>query len=196
MEAGPIAFARPSQVGLCVLEDRFLVEVVDPKSGAPCPPGQPGELVVTTLEAEAMPLIRYRTSDVAALDDGPRGTRGTGLRLSGILGRTAEAVQAGGKTLYPGQIRNALAGIPDAPVNFRVIQAAGEPLKLVLQENGRPTGVAEALGERLGVRVDIAWKAAAGLPQYLHRGLFVFDGTNDDRLTQAARLQWKQEGLG
>jgi phenylacetate-CoA ligase len=196
MEAGAVAFEGPDQRGLNVFEDRFLVEVVEPKSGRPCFPGQVGELVITTLEAEALPFIRYRTGDLTALQDGPSGDRRTGLRLAGILGRTAEAVEAGGKTLYPGQIRDALAGIPQAPSNFRIIQTTGDSLKLILQGDGALTDLDKALRKRLGVPVDITWKAAADLPRYLHRGLFVFDGINDDRLTQLARMQWKQEGLG
>jgi hypothetical protein len=153
-------------------------------------------LVITTLEAEALPLIRYRTGDVTAIQDGPSGHGRTALRLTGILGRTAEATEVGKKTLYPGQIRNSLAGIPEAPTNFRVLQGAGDCLRLILQGDGAPSDLDKAVGNRLGVAVDITWKAATDLLRYLHRGLFVFDGTNDGRLTQLARAQWKQEGLG
>lgn len=196
MESGAVAFEDPDQTGLSVFEDRFLVEVVDPKTGRPCPPGQTGELVITTLEADALPLIRYRTGDVTALRDGPSSDGRTSLRLTGILGRTGEAIETGGKTLYPGQIRDALAGIPGAPTNFRVLQGAGDCLRLILQGDGAPSDLDKAVGKRLGVAVDITWKAASDLPRYLHRGLFVFYGTNNDRLTQLARAQWKQEGLG
>lgn len=196
METGAVAFEGPDQTSLGVFEDRFLVEVVDPKTNRPCAPRQIGELVVTTLEAEAMPLIRYRTGDVTALQDGRSGDGRMALRLAGILGRADEAIEAGGKTLYPGQIRDALAGIREAPTNFRLIQTTSDSLKLILQGDGALTDLDEALGKRLGVPVDITWKPATDLPRYLHRGLFVFDGTNDERLNQLARLQWRQEGLG
>ena len=53
--------------------------------------------------------------------------------VSAALGRTAEATEVGDRTLYPGQIRDALAGIPQAPANFRILQGSGDSLKLILQ---------------------------------------------------------------
>ena len=57
--------------GLHVMEDHFLVEVIDPETGAPVPDGTDGELVFTTLTKEAMPLLRYRTGDIASLNREP-----------------------------------------------------------------------------------------------------------------------------
>ena len=62
--------ARPA-TGLHVQEDHFIVEVIDPATGAPVPPGTEGELVFTTLTKEALPLLRYRTGDIGCLADDP-----------------------------------------------------------------------------------------------------------------------------
>jgi phenylacetate-CoA ligase len=196
METGPVAYEGADQAGLEVSGDRFLVEVVDPRTGKQCTPGEVGELVITTLEAEALPLIRYRTGDATALHAGTRDDGRAAPRLAGILGRLAEGVEVAGQRIYPGQIRNALAGIPRAPANFRILWGRGDALRLILQADGALPDLGMVLTERLGVPVELTWKAAADLPRYLHRGLFVLDGTNDDRMTQQVRAQWRQEGLG
>src|ERR1700754_2031740 len=70
--------------GLHVMEDHFLVEVVDPASGEPVPDGTDGELVFTTLTKEAMPLLRYRTGDIAALNRDPCACGRTSVRMTAI----------------------------------------------------------------------------------------------------------------
>ncbi len=62
------AVEHPCAPGMVLRADELLAETVEPESGAPCPPGEPGELVLTTLRREAMPLVRYRTGDVAVMD--------------------------------------------------------------------------------------------------------------------------------
>src|SRR5262249_15389782 len=73
--------------GLHVQEDHFLPEIVDPHSGEPLPPGQEGELVLTTLTKEALPLVRYRTGDISTLDDTPCGCGRTHARMARVRGR-------------------------------------------------------------------------------------------------------------
>ena len=65
----------------------LLPEVVDPLSGEPLPPGRPGELVLTTLQREALPLIRYRTGDMAVLTETPCACGSPLPRLQRVLGR-------------------------------------------------------------------------------------------------------------
>ena len=73
------AVEHPCAPGMVLRADELLAEIVAPDGGAPCPPGQPGELVLTTLRREAMPLLRYRTGDLAVMD-------GTG-RIRRVYGR-------------------------------------------------------------------------------------------------------------
>ncbi len=73
------AVEHPCAPGMVLRADELIAEIVDPDSGAPLPPGKPGELVLTTLRREAMPLLRYRTGDLAELD-------GSG-RISRVFGR-------------------------------------------------------------------------------------------------------------
>jgi phenylacetate-CoA ligase len=97
-----------AQAGLHVNEDHFLVEVVDPGSGRPVPPGERGELVFTTLTKEAMPLLRYRTGDIAALDRSPCACGRTLARMSKVTGRRDDMLVIRGVNIYPSEVEAVL----------------------------------------------------------------------------------------
>ena len=84
--AGECIEGRP---GLHVNEDHFLPEIIDPETGEPHPPGQEGELVLTSLTKEALPILRYRTGDVTSLDPAPCPCGRTTVRIARITGRSA-----------------------------------------------------------------------------------------------------------
>ncbi len=116
---GPgVAMDCAEQNGLHVCDDHYLVEVLDPDSLEPAEPGRPGELVITTLRREAMPLIRYRTRDIAHVIPGdcPCGSRHT--RISRIEGRTDDMLVVKGVNVYPIQIERALLGIDEVGNNY------------------------------------------------------------------------------
>jgi phenylacetate-coenzyme A ligase PaaK-like adenylate-forming protein len=97
-----------AQAGLHVNEDHFLVEVVDPDSGRPLGPGERGELVFTTLTKEAMPLLRYRTGDIAALDPSPCMCGRTLARMSKVTGRKDDMLVVRGVNVYPSEVEAVL----------------------------------------------------------------------------------------
>ncbi len=101
-----------ARAGLHVNEDHFLVEVVDPASGAPLPPRTRGELVFTTLTKEAMPVLRYRTGDIAALDPGPCVCGRTLVRMSKVLGRADDMLVIRGVNVYPSEVEAVLLAEP------------------------------------------------------------------------------------
>jgi phenylacetate-coenzyme A ligase PaaK-like adenylate-forming protein len=98
--------------GLHVNEDHFLAEVVDPATGAPLPPGARGELVFTTLTKEAMPVLRYRTGDIAALDATPCACGRTLARMSKVLGRADDMLVIRGVNVYPSEVEAVLLAEP------------------------------------------------------------------------------------
>ncbi len=119
---GPgVAFECPHKTGLHLWEDRYLLEIVDPVSLEPCAEGEVGEIVMTTLNREAMPLLRYRTRDLASLIPEPcpcgRGHR----MLSRILGRTDDMFIVKGVNIYPMQIERVLMGFEESGNNYRII---------------------------------------------------------------------------
>ena len=91
--------------GLTVWEDHFYPEIVDPKTGAPLPDGERGELVFTTLTKEAMPLLRYRTGDLTRLLPG---TARSMRRIEKITGRADDMLIIRGVNLFPSQVEELL----------------------------------------------------------------------------------------
>ena len=90
--------------GLHLNEDHFLAEIVDPDTGAPLPPGEKGELVLTTLTKEAFPVIRYRTGDLTRFIDGPCPCGRTLRRIDRIIGRTDDMLTVRGINVFPSQV--------------------------------------------------------------------------------------------
>ena len=91
--------------GIHVWEDHYVVEIVDPATGAPCPDGIEGELVVSTLTREGLPLVRYRTHDLTrVVARAPCACGRTSLRLDRLRGRTDDMVIFKGVNFYPRQV--------------------------------------------------------------------------------------------
>jgi phenylacetate-CoA ligase len=94
--------------GMHFSEDHFLVECLDPDTLAPVPDGELGELVITSLTKEALPVLRYRTRDLASLDRRPCACGRTGVRMSRVKGRTDDMLIIRGVNLFPSQVEEAL----------------------------------------------------------------------------------------
>ena len=100
-----------ARTGMHIQEDHFLVECVDPDTLEPVAEGERGELVFTTLTKEAMPVIRYRTRDIATLDSAPCPCGRTTVRMSRVVGRTDDMLIIRGVNVFPSQIEEALLRI-------------------------------------------------------------------------------------
>jgi phenylacetate-CoA ligase len=122
---GPgVAFECEHQDGMHLWEDNYLMEIVDPVTGEPLPEGRKGELVLTTLRREAMPILRYRTRDITSIVAKPCRCGRTHRRLSRITGRTDDMLIVRGVNIYPQQIEQVLMGIPQVGCNY-LIQLEG-----------------------------------------------------------------------
>ena len=118
---GPgVAFECPEQNGMHVWEDHFLLEVIDPQTLEPLPPGEVGEVVLTNLSRRGMPVLRYRTRDLAALEPGPCSCGRTHRRLSRIQGRTDDMLIIKGVNIFPMQIEGVLMAMPEVDTNYLV----------------------------------------------------------------------------
>jgi len=116
--AGECAVA---QDGLHGWEDHFLFEIIDPKSAEPLPMGERGELVITTLTKQGMPMIRYRTRDITRLTDQPCICGRTHLRIKRITGRDDDMLIIRGVNVFPSQIEAVLVGLPDIAPHYQII---------------------------------------------------------------------------
>jgi phenylacetate-CoA ligase len=119
---GPgVALECPYHDGLHIFEDHFLAEVIDPDTGAPLPDGAVGELVLTALTREAMPLIRYRTRDRVALNRERCKCGRTMARMSKVRGRTDDMMVVRGVNLFPSQVEEVIVGIDGIEPNYLIV---------------------------------------------------------------------------
>jgi phenylacetate-CoA ligase len=119
---GPgVAFECEHKAGLHLWEDHFLMEIIDPATGAAVAEGQPGELVLTTLRREAMPLLRYRTRDITSLIAGPCACGRTHRRLHRITGRADDMLIVRGVNIFPQQIERVLMSTPQVGRNYLIL---------------------------------------------------------------------------
>jgi phenylacetate-CoA ligase len=117
---GPgVAFECPERDGLHIWHDSFYVEIIDPKTGERVSDGERGELVVTPLVKEAMPLLRYRTGDVTVkMEDGCICRRGQ--KIARITGRSDDMLVIRGINVFPSQVEHVLLKIPEVGNQFMV----------------------------------------------------------------------------
>ncbi|HHW07147.1 MAG TPA: phenylacetate--CoA ligase [Clostridia bacterium] len=119
---GPgVAMECPEKQGLHIWEDHFLVEIIDPDTGEPLPPGETGELVITSLTKEALPMIRYRTRDITHLIEEPCPCGRTHRRLYRFSGRTDDMLIIRGVNVFPSQIESVLLEIGQTEPHYQLI---------------------------------------------------------------------------
>jgi phenylacetate-CoA ligase len=120
--SGPgVAFECPEQNGMHIWEDAYRVEVLNPTTLEPLPDGEEGELVLTTLDREAMPLIRYRTRDLTSVLPGPCPCGRTHKRIARIKGRSDDMFIIKGVNVFPMQVETLLMSVPEVGRNYRII---------------------------------------------------------------------------
>jgi len=107
--------------GMHIFEDHFIVETIDPETGAVLPPGEEGEIVFTTLSKEAFPLIRYRTRDVARLITAPCRCGRSHVRMGRIMGRSDDMLIIRGVNVFPSQIEAILVGIEGLEPHYQLV---------------------------------------------------------------------------
>ena len=107
--------------GMHISEDHFLAEIIDPVTEQPLGWGETGELVLTTLTKEGMPVIRYRTRDLCLLDPAPCACGRTTVRMGHIKGRSDDMLIINGVNVFPSQVETVLAEIPEVSSYYRII---------------------------------------------------------------------------
>jgi len=149
---GPgVACECEAQAGLHGWEDHFAFEVVDPETGAPLPEGEAGELVITTLTKQALPMLRYRTRDITRVTTARCDCGRTHLRILRVTGRNDDMLIVRGVNVYPSQIEAVLVGLDGTAPHYQ----------LVVDRQGRLDTLAVEIEAAPGVAND-AFAAIAG----------------------------------
>ncbi len=107
--------------GMHIQEDHFLPEIIDPVSGETLPPGSTGELVLTTLTKEGVPLLRYRTRDLTSLDYTPCRCGRTHARITRIMGRSDDMLIIRGVNVFPSQIESVILEMHEFEPHYLLI---------------------------------------------------------------------------
>ncbi len=119
---GPgVAFECPEQNGMHIWEDAFLPEIIDPATLQPVPEGEVGELVLTTLTREGMPILRYRTRDLTRFLPGDCPCGRVHRRIDRIVGRSDDMIIIKGVNIFPMQVERVLMGIPEVGQNYLIV---------------------------------------------------------------------------
>jgi len=164
--------------GAHVNEDHFLVETIDPDTGEAVPDGELGELVFTTLTKEAMPLLRYRTGDLASVTREPCPCGRTFARMSRVLGRTDDMLIIRGVNVFPSEIERVLLSVDGIAPHYQLVVDRRERLdELTVQVEGRvdEAAVREQLARALGLSARVEVVEPGTIPRSEGKALRVLD---------------------
>jgi phenylacetate-CoA ligase len=119
--SGPMFIECTEQKGFHVWSDLALVEVLDTTTGEPVASGERGELVITMLQKEALPMIRYRIGDISVIDEDPCPCGRTHPRVHRIQGRVDDMLIIRGINVFPSQVEHTLMSIPEVGQHFQIV---------------------------------------------------------------------------
>jgi phenylacetate-CoA ligase len=121
MGPGVAIECREAKCGLHIWEDHFIPEIINPETGEPVPEGEKGELVITTITKEGIPLIRYRTRDITSINYEPCRCGRTHARIARMSGRSDDMLIIRGVNVFPSQIESILMKIEGVEPHYLLI---------------------------------------------------------------------------
>ncbi len=190
---GVASECHQAQSGLHVWEDHFLCEVIDPDTLEVLPPGATGELVLTTLTKEALPMLRYRTRDITRLAEEPCACGRTHRRMMRVTGRSDDLLIIRGVNVYPSQVEALLVGFPGLAPHYQILVTRdgtmdAMTLEVELASLAPPDAPAKIAGDvrhrikaMVGVTCDVVIKTPGEIPRSQGKAVRVKD------LRQAAK---------
>ena len=180
---------QSAQAGLHGWEDHFLFEVVDPETLQPLPTGDSGELVITTLTKEALPMIRYRTRDITRLNYEPCKCGRTHVRIMRVTGRDDDMMIIRGVNVFPSQVEAVLVGFPGLAPHYRITLSRNGVLDVmtveveIAPEAQIADGARQAMAKKvsghikslIGVTCDVLIKPPGAVPRSQGKAVRVRD---------------------
>ncbi len=178
------------QSGLHGWEDHFLFETVDPETQQPLPIGSIGELVITTLTNEALPMIRYRTRDITQLSNEPCACGRTHVRIMRVTGRNDDMLIIRGVNVYPSQVEAVLVGFPGLAPHYQLVLTRSGALDEMTVEvevapdfsgdRGRKAqDVTHHIKSLIGVTCRVDVKSPGDVPRSQGKAVRVLDRRNE-----------------
>ncbi|HEX2986881.1 MAG TPA: phenylacetate--CoA ligase [Chloroflexota bacterium] len=156
----------PHKQGIHIFEDHFLPEVIDPVTEEPLPDGEKGELVITTLTKEALPVIRYRTRDITSLHREKCACGRTLVRMDKVIGRTDDMLIVRGINVFPSQIESVLLAVEGVEPHYRIVVDRQKSLDdLEIQVEVSEAVISDEVGrlERIGRKVRAELESVLGI---------------------------------
>jgi phenylacetate-CoA ligase len=187
---GPgVACECDNREGLHGWEDHFLFEVIDPKTLEPVPEGEPGELVITTLTKEALPMVRYRSRDITRLTHEPCPCGRTHVRILRVTGRDDDMLIIRGVNVFPSQVEAVLVGLPGIAPHYQIVLTREGALDaMAVEVELAPDGpaddagrarkameVAQQIKSRIGVTCAVTVKSTGEVPRSQGKAVRVKD---------------------
>src|SRR5512139_931208 len=187
---------RQMKSGLHGWEDHFLFEVIDPDTMQPKPMGEVGELVITTLTKEALPMVRYRTRDITRLSDEPCACGRSHVRILRVTGRNDDMLIIRGVNVYPSQVEAFLVGFPGLAPHYQLVLTRDGPMDAITieVELAPPAPLDEAFVAKIaadvrnhiksmvGVTCDVVLKAPGEVPRSQGKAVRVKDLRQSNKL--------------
>lgn len=182
--------------GLHIWEDHFLPEIVDPANGEPLPYGSEGELVITSLSKEGIPLIRYRTGDLSTLLADPCPCGRTMVRMNRVRARLDDMLIIRGVNLYPSEVEKILLSVEELAPHYQLVVSREKALDRLtvqvevteeilarwgrfehgsLELSGLTRQIVSLLKENLGLTADVALLPPRGIPRSDGKAVRVID---------------------
>jgi phenylacetate-CoA ligase len=172
--------------GLHGWEDHFLFETVDPQTQEPVAAGESGELVITTLTKEALPMIRYRTRDITRLSHEPCPCGRTHVRILRVTGRNDDMMIIRGVNVYPSQVEAVLVGFPGLAPHYQIVLTRDGALDAMTVEIEPEPGFAGDRADKaaevthhikslIGVTCKVVVKAEGEVPRSQGKAVRVVD---------------------
>ena len=151
---GPgVAIECDQKNGLHVFEDHFYPEIIDSKTLKTVPVGEKGELVLTTLTREGMPIIRFRTKDITALNNEKCSCGRTFIKMERITGRTDDMLKIRGVSVFPSQIEKALLNIDGLEPHYQIIVTRPHLMdELEVRVEASPKLFSDEVKELIGIK--------------------------------------------
>ena len=189
-QAGPMFSECEAQKGAHICGDIMLVEILDRDTGEVLEPGNTGEMVVTMLQKEAMPMIRYKMKDVTYLDVEPCECGRTSPRIGRITGRTDDMLIVRGINVFPSQVEYTLMRIPQIGDQYMIyVTREGDLDRMQLQVEIKPEAFSDKVEDMIALRahveselkkylniaVEVELKAPGELPRFDGKAKRVID---------------------